>query len=150
MVRLTKLKTNDKENDSQLDGSRQLLLNFLPSNRGLLYSGCSWLRTHFLSIPTLFVHTDAYSLLRPPYLGSQVGRRWAPAGRGRVGQHRAVEPLAAGACSSGPRLPWRQRRAGRVQIGSLVWRHQDLKRKGWYCWWRREPGWWPKGMMGPK
>lgn len=46
-----------------------------------------------------------------------------------------------------------------MQIGSLVWRHQDLQRKGWHCWWRREPGWWPtkiktmrvevlKGMTG--
>lgn len=102
------------------------------------------------TIPTLVFHINAYWLVRPPYLGSQVGRQWAPAGRDPAGQRRAEEPPAAGACSSGPRLPWRQRRAGRVQIGSLVWRHRDLQRKGWHCWWRREPGWWPKGMMGSK
>lgn len=55
-----------------------------------------------------------YGLQRPPHLGIQVGRLWAPAGRGQAGQRRAEEPQAAGACSSGPRLPWRQRRAGRV------------------------------------
>lgn len=37
--------------------------------------------------------------------------------------------------------------AGRVQIGSLVWRHRDWQGKGWH-WWRREPGWWPKGTDG--
>lgn len=100
--------------------------------------------------PTPFTHTNAPWLVEAPYLGSQAGRRWVPAGRGRAERRRAEEAPAAGACSSGPRPPWRRRRAGRVQIGSLVWRHQDLQRKGWHCWWRREPSWWPRGMMGPK
>lgn len=34
-----------------------------------------------------------------------------------------------------------------MQIGSLVWRHRDWQGKGWH-WWKREPGWWPKGTDG--
>lgn len=83
------------------------------------------------------------------YLGSLVDRRWGPAGRGQAGQDRAEGPRAAGACSFGPRQPRRPRTAGRVQMGSLVWRLRGWQGKGWHWWWR-ELGWWPKGTMGAK
>lgn len=63
-----------------------------------------------------------------PYLGSLVGRRWGLAVRGLAG-HRSAPFPSAGACSAGPPQPWTPLRAGRVQIGNLVWRPQGWLRK---------------------
>lgn len=62
------------------------------------------------------------------YLGSWVDTRWELAGRGQAG-HKSGLFLSAGACSAGPLQPWMPLRAGRVQIGSLVWRLRDWLRK---------------------
>ena len=64
------------------------------------------------------------------------------AGRGQA-ERRSGRLPSAGACSAGPPQPWMPLRAGRVQIGSLVWRPRDWLGKEWH-WWR----WEPKGMVG--